>query len=328
VFADGPRFVVGNDFYSLEDYMTLVSKPWQNVVVVLAIVLVGSLSPVAPTQARTIQRPLEDFLDAQGSYCIDDGAGGCSLFVPPDPNFLGFGNDIDTNNDGVIDTQLLFAGVDYAGLADAAYPDGYPQITGKVMERTLRDGRVEVTVLLHTQGANFWVIELDPDDDDPFPEIAGDAPTLFGHRPIDVVAGETQALADTFLHVVFINTEAGAPLPDLIQFVVGDVPEGVELKFLKFVAHAQGTFTGESDVAADTSGACNIVQTGIFVTSFQGALSDGFPAEFIKCRPTGQGSDELESEFAELSMSIDRLLNGGVSPSEVQPKVFLPVISH
>lgn len=33
---------------------------------------------VVMAQGRAVQRPIEDFVDAQGTYCIDDGAGGSS----------------------------------------------------------------------------------------------------------------------------------------------------------------------------------------------------------------------------------------------------------
>ena len=112
--------------------------------------------PATPAlvHGKTIQRPIEDFLSTQGTFCVDDGVGGCLLFVPPDPNFLGWTNDLDS-------AVIHFAGVDYAGLADAYAPGKTPSFSGTVTERPLPDGHAEVTVRLHTKNANVWVIELD-----------------------------------------------------------------------------------------------------------------------------------------------------------------------
>ena len=200
--------------------------------------------------------------------------GGCLLFVPPDPNFLGWSNDLDS-------PVIYFAGVDYAGLANA-YLGSVPQISGTVTERPLPDGTAEVTVQLHTKNANAWVIELDLDGD-VLAQIAG-KPTLFGHRPADVLAGAAQALADTHLHVVFINTVPGAPLPDLLQ--INNTPA---VKFLSFKANGQGPLTAEFGVAEGTPGRCTITQTGLFMTHGQGrALEDSFPAENIRLNVVGR----------------------------------------
>src|SRR5689334_16603575 len=45
---------------------------------------VGGLGLLAPrrAEAKTVQRPLSDFLSAQGA-CFPDGSGGCVLFFPP-----------------------------------------------------------------------------------------------------------------------------------------------------------------------------------------------------------------------------------------------------
>jgi hypothetical protein len=56
-----------------------------------------------------------------------------------------------------------------------------------------RHSTAEVTVLLHTKGANIWVIQLGEDPNLWGDEIAGTAPTMFGHRPRDVAAGAAPA---------------------------------------------------------------------------------------------------------------------------------------
>jgi hypothetical protein len=216
---------------------------------------------------ETIQRPIQDFLATQGTFCIDDGMGGCLLFVPPDPNFLGWTNDLDSS-------VIYFAGVDYAGLANA-YAGPGPQISGTVTERPLPDGTAEVTVRLLTKNANAWVIELDLAGD-VLGQIAG-RPTLFGHRPADVLGGAAPALVDSFLHVVFINSEPGAPLPDMMQ--INGTPA---LMSLFFRASGPGPLTAEFGVAEGTPGRVTITQTGLFATHGQGtALADAFPAETL-----------------------------------------------
>jgi hypothetical protein len=249
------------------------------IIVMLAAALI--VPAVALAAGKVTHRPLSDFLSTQGTYCIDDGSNGCFLFVPPDPNFIGWSNDFDK-------TPVRFAGVDYAGVSNA-YPGGSgPQFDGTVTERPLADGRAQVKVSLHTSNANIWVIELDLSGD-VLAQIAGTAPTLFGHRPVDVLAGAGQALADSLLEVTFVNSAPGAPLPDLIQLAnFPDTLPNVTLQTLKFVAHATGPLTAAFGVAEGTPGRCTIVQTGHIVHAGQGkALEDAYPAEMINLQIVG-----------------------------------------
>lgn len=241
-----------------------------------AYILLGVWLAIAATPARaaTVQRPIEDFLSTQGMFCIHDGTSDCLLFFPPDPNLLGWANSFDS-------PMVFFASVDYAGIMDA-YPSGVkPEISGTVSERPLPDGRAEVTVLLRTKHANVWVIEL-----------AGDPPnnpTLFGHRPGEVVNGAGQAFGDSVLHVVFINTAPGAPLPDLVRFNIGDLEPGQELKFIGFTMTATGPLTSAFGVPEGTLGKCTIAQTGLVMTHGQGrGVADGFPAESILLKQVGK----------------------------------------
>jgi hypothetical protein len=57
---------------------------------------------------------------------------------------------------------VWFASVDYAGLADAFL--GHPlgtRVDGAVMERPLANGQAEVRVMLFSDRANTWVVDLD-----------------------------------------------------------------------------------------------------------------------------------------------------------------------
>jgi hypothetical protein len=277
----------------------------------LAIVL--ALCLTLPAQAQTTQRPLSDFLSAQGTYCVDNGMGGCYLFVPPDPNFLGFGTIYPAAADSTYQgrgylkksSTVYFAGVDYAGLA-AAWENNtgtnpvklkVPVISGTVTERPLPDGKAEVTVVMHTKGANIWVIELDVSGDQ-LDQIAN-KPTLFGHRPSDVAMGEAvPALADTLLHVVFTIDKPGAPLPDLVA--INYTPAE---KFVAFNAQGEGPLTILYGVPEGTPGKCQITQTGLFDVTFKqlseefkgkaGLNSrvayDFFPVENINLQVVGKG---------------------------------------
>ena len=178
--------------------------------------------------------------------------------MPPDPNFLGWNSELDK-------TPVYFAGVDYAGLADAwAHLPTTPEMTGTVTERALSDRTAEVTVLLHTKNANAWVIDLDLDGDvygDVYGQIAN-KPTLFGHRPRDVRTGAEAALGDVFLHIVFINTAPRAPLPDLMD-VGYDPAQPPYFKSIGFQMNAKGPLTEAFGVPEGTPGMCKIAQTGL-----------------------------------------------------------------
>jgi len=245
----------------------------------------GFLLLATPTYAqRTIQRPIEDFLKTQGTCCNDMP----SLWLPPDPNFCHWTPPQNTR-------FVRFAGVDYAGLAPEAYPHGGgPQFSGTVTERPLKDGRAEVTVLLHTKGANAWVVELDFNDPehDTWYQIA-QKPTLFGHRPSEVASGAPQALGDSFLKAVFINYAPGAPLPDLLLFLWGvyfePLPSGLEIRSVLFQAEAEGPLTAQFGVPENTPGMLHILENANLDATAPGkALADLWPAEIVNLKVVGR----------------------------------------
>lgn len=220
------------------------------------------------------RRPIEDFIVSQGTYCIPDGTGGCFLFVPPVENFAGWGDP----NEG------LLASVDYAGLADRwLYDNDSPhllgtQMSGKITERLLPDGRVQVQVILRTSNALTWVVD-DPDNTNDF-----NGPLLFGSRADDVLEGAEPGLADCHMNLVFINSSPGEPLPDLMQILVERFED---LRFLSFKASATGPLRelfGEPD---GTPGRVKVTEVGLFMTQSMRAAEDGyfFPVENIKIQP-------------------------------------------
>jgi len=99
------------------------------------------LSP-ATASADPAERSLNEFLAAQGTFCVPNGSGGCNLFFDPLPNFLGWQDD-EANRCAL---------VDYAGLADAWLQEQSggairlgTTVTGWVKEKPLSDGGAEIT---------------------------------------------------------------------------------------------------------------------------------------------------------------------------------------
>ncbi len=265
-------------------YVKTTSIP-PNCVLVGGMLLIASAVVItnSATAAGAQQRPIEDFLVAQGTFCVAFDAMGpvcdapppdCILFVPPVANFVGL-------NDPV---SLLAASVDYAGLADAwiSAQDGGvsfgTQFCGSITERSLNDGtgRVEVHVRLHTTNALAWAFECEPGPACDF----GGATTVFGNRAPAVLAGAAMALGDSYLRLKFISSGFDAPMPDLLQLLVGC--GGADYEFpsvLQFVATAQGTR------ADGTPATLKVTQVGMFANPGQGAVADGFPVENVVIVP-------------------------------------------
>lgn len=222
------------------------------------------LAPLA--SAQTTQRPISDFLKEQGTFCIPDRSGGCSLFVPPVPNFVGWGDQAGN----------LGASVDYAGLANACFGNAFgTTMSGGITERTLADGRAEDTVLLFTQNALTWVVG----------PVHGmidfvNGPVVFGHRwntnsPVCTLNGASPTLGTSFLHLKFINIAPGAPLPDFLQLLFFPVPGQQQMIEYSFQANATGP------LANGAPGMVTVVQTG-------NAVRSNIQAAVINLRATGK----------------------------------------
>lgn len=209
----------------------------------LAGLIVMALAPVvlaeqqAPAEV-TARRPIEEFVEAQGTFCFPDGGGGCVLFEPPLLNFLG---QSDPGRD-------LAGAVDYAGIANQYIIDNGgtslgTTTSGTIIERRMPDGRADVRVILRTQKALAWVGE----------GVDFSGPVVFGHKVLDVMAGEQPGLCTSVFRVRFINTAPGAPMPDLIQLVVFPEP-GQELVSVATNCNARGPLRAEFGVPEDTPG--------------------------------------------------------------------------
>lgn len=242
--------------------------------IIISMVLVGNLPTIA-AEATSI-RPIEDFVNNQGTLCINDGTGRC--IFPPGDNFVTW----------TAPGQEREIAVDYAGLWSNRLSLG-TTTDGKITERPLADGRAEVTVLLHTKNALTWVTRFDPNigfnpnDLSTYQFLF--QPLLFGHRPSDILDGKDAALGDSFLKVMFINTEPGALIPDLAKLAF--FPEqGQELLSITFNGQAVGTLRDAFGVPDGTPGKADVIETGlIFVAGRANPASrvalDGFPAEKI-----------------------------------------------
>jgi len=238
-----------------------------NVKSVLTLIVMGLFAiggiPAHASRSASSMRPISDFVTQQGTFCLDDGMGGCFLFVPPAPNIGGW----------VDITAARFVLVDYAGVVNAFYGGIFgTQTTGTVVERALRDGRADVTVNLNTSKALTWVSECCD---------FANGPLLFGHRPADVLAGADASLGDSFFHLSFINTAPGAPLPDFLQLIFDPAP-GQELQNFIFQANANGTLRSAFGVPDGSPGKVTVVQTG------NPPARSNFQAAVVNVRKTGK----------------------------------------
>lgn len=252
--------------------------------VVFALAVSPSVSfSAGPDNARARQRPIENFVNQQGTFCVQIpyGVGDCRLFTPPVPNILAWNV---TRDDGIYVT----ARVDYAGVADG-YLGGMLGTTteGSITERPLPDGRAEVSVRLHTKNALVWVVGREI-----LPSGLGPAFRLFGHTAQEVEAGDSPALADAEFRLVFINTAPGAPLPDLTQFWFDPTYTGVRT-FELF--HARGTGQliddlGGGQLVDGPPAEVVIQQVGLLEVHEKtgGGSADGWPAEIINLRQIGK----------------------------------------
>jgi len=253
--------------------------------------LISSNAQANFAQGGVTMRPIEDFVSAQGTFCIDDGSGGCFLFVPPVANFVGWdtAQEVPPQRGNV--QPLRCASVDYAGLANAKIEELSggaisfgTTVSGTITERPLADGRAEVSVLLHTRNALTWVASGGDNDTC---DYATDL-LLFGHRVPDVLAGADAALGESFFQVKFINTAPGAPLPDLEQLFFAPEPGQEFPTFIFLSAQADGTLRENFGVTDGTPGRAEVTQTGLLMTKFKGATGDAFPGERINLMVTGK----------------------------------------
>ncbi len=190
---------------------------------------------------KDVERPFSDYVEAQGTYCWPDGEGGCIDFEPPMLNFIGW-------TDPDLPFNCLF---EYLGNAapylyeesDGAIDLG-TEITGRVLERELEDGRALIRINVIAHDILGWVTQIEDFYLDPI---------VFGARPDEVLAGMPPAIGEFRMRAMFTLPEPGLPLPDLFQLVL--VPEeGQQLIQLSAEMWADGVFREGSGFAPGTLG--------------------------------------------------------------------------
>jgi hypothetical protein len=161
---------------------------------------------------------------------------------------------------------------DYAGLSEGPLGGRLgTTFSGSILERTLKDGSVIITIHLRTSNALVYVIPFDPTSSE---NQFGENELIFGTRATDVLAGAQPALGDSTFMLEFTNSAPGLPIPDFEQLLFAPEP-GQALLSATFEGSATGFF------ADGTPGKVHVIEKGIFDNGFHGALADGFPAEFI-----------------------------------------------
>jgi len=253
-----------------------------NSLTLAAFLAAGLSSTLLKSNAAAATRPLTDLLSQQGKWCIkldregfidcqtsgytnDTAHGGCLLFVPPVPNYIGW-------SDPFTGTCAAF---DYAGLADAALGGRLgTSISGTINEIPQRDGSVIVRVVLHASNAMAFAVE----------GFDFTGPLIFGNRASEILAGAKPSVGSSTLVVVFRNPAPGAPLPDLQELLICRFNDLISLSF---VGEANGFLPNGQP------GQLQVTQVGLIsVYSKANAHSrvalDAFPAEHISVRPTSR----------------------------------------
>jgi hypothetical protein len=222
-------------------------------------------------RAEGNQRPIGDFLSKQGTTQVflapvRDVVGWISALQPPPQQ----------------QPPVRFAVVDYCGFADEYLISVDPDLRlgtttdGSITERPLKDGRAQVTIILHTKNALTFALNVHDGT-----VVCCDPPD-FGSHAVDVAGGAEPALGASNLKVVVKNTALGADLPDLVDaFILGNAAPGQELLALGFHADARGPLHASFGVPEGTPGKCVVAQTGILFTNAKSKNFDGFPAERV-----------------------------------------------
>ncbi|WP_263368928.1 hypothetical protein [Edaphobacter bradus] len=87
------------------------------------------------------------------------------------------------------------------------------------------------------------------------------------------------------LHLVFINSALGAPLPDLVQLLISN-PGAV--RFVAINSTAAGPLNANFGVPTGTPGLFQMTQTGVLQSNGSGGpRGDFFPAERINLTVAG-----------------------------------------
>ena len=231
--------------------------------------LFGGTAP-AGAQGTVLQRPIEDFLVAQGTLPTLPGFA---------TNFISW-----TGRSGPKEDVTRVMTLDYAGLDAASVGLPAPELHGTVTERPLASGMTNVRVSLRTRNELAYVHEC-----------AGDGcpigAVLFGLTPTEAAADPGgAAYGSSLLEVEYEVARApGAPMEDLIALFFVGLPYDSLPLFAAFTGSADGPLRAASGCAEGTTGRASTTQTGLILAGihngFRGALGDAFPAEWVDIRP-------------------------------------------
>lgn len=199
--------------------------------------------------APTIQRPLSDFLNVQGTV---DGPVEFAWTTP---------------SSSLQDcTGWPFGQIDYAGVKDKLIVAGggsslNPVFTGSVTQTPNADGTSTVSVSLTTTHA--YAVGYCYDQPDNIVEL----PPYFGYTVTELLANHSlqSAIGNSHMSVTFImnGTTATTPLPDVVSINFGCPPTPC-VKTLKFSGTATGPLRSSFGVAEGTPGTMSIAQINTF----------------------------------------------------------------
>jgi hypothetical protein len=199
-------------------------------VVSMCAITISSTVVAGPSEKSVFQRPIEDFVDAQGSV-------GPAIFLSW------------VNNEFTIDSSVDYAGLDneYIKTNSGGTIDLGTTFSGSITERKLSDGNTLVHVTLHTKNALTRAYDL----------TIGEY--VYGSTRDEVVAGEYASLGHSKLSLTYITSEEpGEPMPDLWEMIFIGIP-GTYPTSVNFVATSKGQLNSEFGVPQGTPGMVNVV---------------------------------------------------------------------
>ena len=233
----------------------------------------GSAAP-ASAQGAVLQRPIGDFIIAQGTQPVPPG------FTA---SFIGWLGRMGPHADISGIMTLYYAGLDAAAVGLPA-----PEISGTVTERPLANGTTNVKVSLRTRNELAYVHNCGaPTPDNNCPAGA----VVFGLTPAEAATNPGGAAYGSSLFEVEYNVARapGTPMEDLMQLFFGGLPYDSLPLFVGFTGSANGRLRAASGCAEGTVGRASTTQTGLILAGihngFSGALVDAFPAEWLEIRP-------------------------------------------
>jgi hypothetical protein len=200
--------------------------------------------------AKTNVRPISDFVSTQGSVLVDLGpTNGGELFGG---KLFIWGNSLN---------QLFrvdYAGTDLKSLMSVGGPNVGTSYSGIIIEKSLSDGRAEVTINLVTHNAIVYM-----DNASTFPVNCSNGtgsfftlcPAIFGYNIVELANGIGKlVLANSVMDIVFINTAMGAAIPDLTLLSFSPSSSGAYLKTLTLKVTSIGPLRSAFGVDEGTLG--------------------------------------------------------------------------